>query len=687
MDINNSMMLRAADFQAYREVREARRAERLAELQEVAPAQKLEQMSEAEKAQNTEYLNASLNAAELLSEAKYSSDLGGIFPWPLNDKIIEWATAKKACDNDEAVQVKKEYKELYLELKKGLSHAQMLEKKLGPGTHQLTDKNGKIIATVHITKDKSGNVTVSLVKPDGSKEECHYNEKNPGDVRIEKTDKNGKKETLERKGTTCTSTKDGVTTSYSVDEQGRPVREKKGPGADDSEKTVVNNDGSTDDYQLIYYDDNNQPVYEHTHKDPKETKYQDAGAGKAIEALKKQNPNGQISADQMYKLIIDATADYDNQAAGKEYEDLKKFVQANEKRLSPDAKAMWEVYDKYVQEAKKKGQTGIDAGEYEKMKKEMKEPKYQDAGAGKAIEALKKQNPNGQISADQMYKLIIDATADYDNQAAGKEYEDLKKFVQANEKRLSPDAKAMWEVYDKYVQEAKKKGQTGIDAGEYEKMKKEMKEARYHDVGAGKAIEALKEQNPNGQISADQMYKLIIDATADYDNQAAGKEYEDLKKFVQANEKRLSPDAKAMWEVYDKYVQEAKKKGQTGIDAGEYEKMKKEMKEARYHDVSAGKAIEALKEQNPKDQITGDQMYKLIIDGISDPDNQAAGNEYDDLMRFIDANESRLSPEAKAKWQVYEKYAEAARAKGETGLSGEDYQKMINEMKAAWTLG
>ena len=120
MDINNSMMLRTADFQAYQEVREARRAERLAELQEVAPAQKLEQMSEAEKAQNVAYLNTSLQAADSLSEARYSPDLGCIFPWPLFDKIIEGATTKKECDNEEAVQVKKEYKELYMELKRAL---------------------------------------------------------------------------------------------------------------------------------------------------------------------------------------------------------------------------------------------------------------------------------------------------------------------------------------------------------------------------------------------------------------------------------------------------------------------------------------------------------------------------------------------------------------------------------------
>jgi len=477
MDINNNIMLRAADFQAYQEIREARRSERLTELQEVAPAQKLEQMSEAEKAQNVAYLNTSLKAADSLGEAKYTADLGCIFPWPMNDRIIEFVTTPNESDNTEAVQVKKEYKELYMDLKKGLQYAQKLEKKLGPGTHELTDKNGKLIATVNITKDENGNVSVSLDKTDGSKESYHYNEHSPGDVKIEKTDKNGKKETLERKGTACSRAKDGVSTSYSVDEQGRPVREKKGPGEDDSEKTIVNHDGSTDDYQLIYMDDENQPVYEHTHKDPKEMKYQDSGAGKAIDELKKKNPNGEITADQMEKLIIDGTKDLDNQAAGKEFKDLQKFVKENWKRLSPDAKAIWGVYEKHVQEAQKKGQTGIDSSDYEKMKKEMKEARYHDASAGKAIEALKDQNPKGQITGDQIYNMIADATADADNQAAGKEYEDIRRFVETNEARLTPEAKAKWQVYQKYAEEARSQGQTGIAEEEYRKMLGEMKAA------------------------------------------------------------------------------------------------------------------------------------------------------------------------------------------------------------------
>jgi hypothetical protein len=475
MDIQQNLALRQNDFQAYVAAREARRAGRVAELQQATPTAEVQEMTEAERAEAAAYLNGSLTGVSTLSEARYPQDISGIFPFPMDDWRIYCATIPRENDNDEALKVKKEYRDLNTEIKKDLNYAMMLEKKLGEGTHELTDRNGKKIADVKITKDRSGNVSVSIMKPDGSSTVVTYNEQKPGECRIEKTNKNGEKESLEKKGSTLSRTKNDVTEKYSIDEEGRPVKEKSGPGADDREKIVVNPDGSTDDYTLVYLDENGEPVYEHSHKDPKETKYQDAGAGKAIEALMKENPKGEITGAQMEKLIIDATKDIDNQAAGKEYEDLKKFVKANENRLSPDAKAKWEVYEKYVEEARKKGQTGIDQADYEKMKKEMHQAHYEDKGAGKAIEALKEENPKGEIDAGQMYKLVVDATEDPDNQAAGKEYDDLKKYVEQNWNRLSKDAKATWEIYENYAREARAKGETGIKGEDYQKMLREMK--------------------------------------------------------------------------------------------------------------------------------------------------------------------------------------------------------------------
>jgi hypothetical protein len=588
MEIQRDAMMRQVDYQAYREAREAQKTERIEKLKETAPVEQLQELTETERNEGINYLNNSMAAVEKFSETKYPRDLSCLFPPASDDKTIHDATVPRENDNDEAKEVRSEYKELFQEIKKDLSYAKLLASKLGPGTHELTDKNGRKIATVIINEEKDGDVHVSIEKPDGRKTEVTYNEEKPGDCTIEKTDKHGRKESMKREGTNCSRTRDGKTESYDVDDEGRVVREKSGPGSDDREKTVVNKDGSTDDYTLIYYDENNEPVYDHDHKDPKSPEYKDAGAGQAIEALKKENPKGKITGDQMEKLIIDATKDPDNQAAGKEYEDLKKFVDQNKSRLSPDAKAKWEVYDKHVQEAKQKGQTGIPFDEYEKMKKEIHEAKgkteYKDASAGKAIDALNKENPKGEISGDQMEKLIIDATKDFDNQAAGKEYEDLKKFVDQNKNRLSPDAKAKWEVYDKYVQEAKHKGQTGIPAGEYAKMKKEIHEAKgkehYEDAGAGKAIDALNKENPKGEITGDEIYKLIVDGTKDLDNQSAGKEYDDLKKYVEQNWNRLSPEAKAKWEVYEDFAREARARGESGMNQEDYQIMLREMQAA-----------------------------------------------------------------------------------------------------------
>ena len=484
VDIKNNGMMRQLDYQAYQELRETRRTDKIEQLRESAPLEQVREKSAAERAEGIGYLNNSMAAVDRMHENRYPYDMTPLFPMSENDKKTEEATAPRECDNEDAQKVRKEYRDLYMEIKKDLNYAKMLFKKLGPGTHELTDKNGKKIAAVKIDKDDQGNISVAVDKNDGSKLNVTYNEKNPGQYKVEKTDKEGRIEVLERKGTACSRTKDGVTESYDVNKEGAVVKEKTGPGSDDKEKTVVNDDGSTDSYTMVYYDENGEPVYDHDHKDARKTEYKDAGAGKAIDALNKENPKGQITGDQMEKLIINATKDADNQAAGKEYEDLKVFVQKNNSRLSPEAKTVWEIYDRYVQESKKKGQTGIPEDEYKKMQKEMKEAKegkpdekYQDVSAGKAIDAINKKNPKGEITGDHVYTLVVSAIEDSDNQAAGKEYDDLKKFIETNWNRLTPEAKAVWEVYENHARSARARGESGMKEEDYQKMIQEMKAA------------------------------------------------------------------------------------------------------------------------------------------------------------------------------------------------------------------
>ncbi|MEE2900828.1 MAG: hypothetical protein VYC39_00785 [Myxococcota bacterium] len=304
-------------------------------------------------------------------------------------------------------------------------------------------------------------------------------------------------------------------------------------------------------------------------------------------------------------------------------------------------------------------------------------PKYQDASTARALNRLS--STKGEISGQALQQAIISGTQDLDNQAAGKEFSDIQKWVSANWNRLSPDAKAKYRVYAKYAKAAQSKGKTGIDKCSYQNMSKEMKAAGYSDASAGKAIENLKADK--GPISGHDMSKAIISATKDKDAQAAGKEYADLKKFVAENGARMTPEAKAKFATYEKYVKAAKAKGQTGIDSCSYDKMVKELRTPSYQDASSGKAVETLKQK--KGTISGDDMQKAIVDGTKDLDSQAAGKEYADLKKFATENWGRMSPDAREKFRVYEKYVKSAKAQGQTGIKKCDYHKMTQEMKTA----
>ncbi len=420
-------------------------------------------------------------------------------------------------------------------------------------------------------------------------------------------------------------------------------------------------------------------------KEMKGAGYKDETSGRAIEGLRDKidaNPDAKISGDEMQRAIVSGTQDKDNRAASSEYQDFKRFTSEHGDRLSPEAKAKYDVYDKYAKAAQAKGLKGIPNDQYAKMVDEMKVAGYQDKGAGKAIEDLKARNPSGEITGPQMEKTIIDGTKDLDNQAAGKEYADLKKFADSNWSRMSPDAREKFRTYEGYAKAAQDKGETGIKTAYYDKMRADLKKAGYQDASAGKAIEGLKDKK--GEISGQDMQRAIEGATKDLDNQAAGKEYADLSRFAKDNWGRMSPDAREKFRVYDKYASEAKAAGKTGIDTPTYDKMVAEMKTAGYQDAGAGRAIEPLKDKlaaDPKAQVSGADMEKAIIDGTKDLDNQAAGKEYADLQKFATDNWDRMSPEARDKYQTYERYARKAKADGKTGIDKADWAKMVDEMK------
>ena len=94
--------------------------------------------------------------------------------------------------------------------------------------------------------------------------------------------------------------------------------------------------------------------------------------------------------------------------------------------------------------------------------------------------------------------------------------------------------------------------------------------------------------------------------------------------------------------------------------------------------------LSALAELNKLDQtkgpITGEQLADAIQNGTADLDGQAASGEYRAFSEWAQKNAGRLTPEAKQVMDIYSKYAAQAQARGETGISQADSQKMQAEM-------
>lgn len=317
-------------------------------------------------------------------------------------------------------------------------------------------------------------------------------------------------------------------------------------------------------------------------------KYTDRTSKAALDALAKGNTTpGSISSKELTDAIVKGTRDPDNQAAGREYKDIAKFVRENEHLLSPEAKKAFATYEKYAQAAQKKGDSGIKLGDYNKMVKEMrgleKKPVIHDASATQALDALGKANTRpGSISGEEFTKSVINGTKDLDNQSAGREFQDVAAWVKQNGAKLSPEAKAAFAVYEKHAKAHAKKGETGIPLPEFNKMEKEMlavSKPKYQDRSTAGALNALAAGNKTpGSISAKELADAVFKGARDPDNQAAGKEYADIAKFVRENEQLLSPEAKKAFAVYEKHARAAKGNDQTGIPLPQFDAMIREMR-------------------------------------------------------------------------------------------------------------
>jgi hypothetical protein len=465
----------------------------------------------------------------------------------------------------------------------------------------------------------------------------------------------------------------------------------------------------------------------HAHPAPKV----DAGAAAAMKELARDNPkNGSISGKEMADAIIKGTQDLDNQAAGTEYATIKKFVQTHGKQLSPEAKKVFEVYSKQVELSKANGETGIDFRAYAKMSRDMQvagNPNYKDAGAAEALNQLAEGNTKpGSISGKEMTDAILSGTKDLDNEAAGKEFADISKFVKENSQLLSPEAKKAYGVYERAARSAQAKGQTGIAQSDYNRMARDMLRAGQpapsaptpnaptpsappvaatpvpttaiptpatpapvaHDASATAALQELAAGNSKpGSISGKEMTDAIIKGTKDLDNQAAGLEFNDIKQFVQDNEKLLSPEAKTAFALYEQAAKESQAKGQTGIPTERFARLERDMTavgKAAYQDTGAAAELEKLSAtKTTPGSIGGKEMAEAIINGTKDLDNQAAGAEFGDIAKFVKENEQLLSPEAKQVFAVYEKAAQTAQAKGQTGIDTTTYAQLEKDLRAA----
>ena len=422
--------------------------------------------------------------------------------------------------------------------------------------------------------------------------------------------------------------------------------------------------------------------------------YKDASAAQQLNELAAGNTKpGSISGKEMMEAIIKGTSDLDGHSASTEFADISKFVKENAQLLSPEAKKVFDVYSKAAKAAQAHGQKGIPTENFNRMTRDMLRaatPNYKDLSAGAQLNALAAGNKEpGSISGKEMMDAIIKGTADLDGQSTRKEYGDISKFVRENEQLLSPEAKAAFAVYDKHVKAAQGSKTGSLGLKEFMKMQGEMAKAaapKMADASMGASLNALAAGNKEpGSISGAELTQAILRGAADLDNQAAGAEFRDVAKFVRENAQLLSPEAKKAFAVYQQYAAAAQAKGQTGIDAKDFARMGMQMQRVGapiYGDKSAAQALTALAAGNKTPgSISGREMEQAIINGTRDLDNQAAGTEFKDISKFVKENAQLLSPQAKATFAIYEKYAKAAQAKGQTGLNASDTWRMNLEMK------
>ncbi len=185
------------------------------------------------------------------------------------------------------------------------------------------------------------------------------------------------------------------------------------------------------------------------------------------------------------------------------------------------------------------------------------------------------------------------------------------------------------------------------------------------------AREALRElmQRP-GRISGFEMNEAMRKGPA------AGEEWSAFLRFAESHPQKLSPEAKAMLDIYRRYASAARADGHASIPDAQYSAMLSEM--VRVTDVGMSRALERLPAEGP---IGAAQLRSAIIEGTRDRDSNAFGENLQ-FRGWLEENRHRLTPEALAVAEVYDHHAGVAFIYEKQGFSAADYRKLLAEMKA-----
>jgi DNA gyrase inhibitor GyrI len=206
-------------------------------------------------------------------------------------------------------------------------------------------------------------------------------------------------------------------------------------------------------------------------------------------------------------------------------------------------------------------------------------------------------------------------------------------------------------------------------------MVREMRNVK--DVSATAALAEL--DKTQGPINGDQLAEAIRKGTEDADGKGATDEFKQFADWAKKNESRLSPEAKQVMAIYEKHAKAAQAQGQSGMARSDFDSMVKEMNNVK----DAGATRELARLSATPGRVSGREMMNAIRRGVGDFDGKSATDEFKQFADWAKANPSKLSPAAKRVMDVYEKYAKAAQAQGQSGIALQDYRRMLREMSHA----